>query len=81
MFLSILNNFIGAQYLIGSGNGKYYSKAFIICAITTLILFFILIKAMSFKAIIIGSNLGELMLTLVMIYYIKFRIKNNSSLL
>lgn len=75
MFLSILNNFIGAQYLIGSGNGKYYSRSFTLCAIITFVLYFTLIKSISFNAIIIGSNVGELVLTLTMIYYIKYKVK------
>lgn len=80
IYLSILNNFIGIQYLIGSGNGKYYSKSFTISAVITLGLFLILIKFISYNAIIIGSILGELALTLAMIYYIKFNKITNGKL-
>lgn len=81
IFLSILNNFLGIQYLIGSGNSKYYSRSFVMSAITTLVLFITLIKSNSFNAIIIGTSLGELVLTLVMICYIKFKIKKEFTII
>lgn len=71
MFLSILNNFIGVQYLIGSGNGKFYSRSFVLSATTTLSLYLALIRVISFNGIIVGTIFGELVLTLVMLYYIK----------
>src|SRR5690606_21151143 len=33
VILSFINNFIGIQFLVGSGNNKYYRKAFLITTI------------------------------------------------
>jgi len=77
MYLSIwilngvLNNFIGIQYMVASGNGKLYSKAFTISAIVTLVCFISLIKHISYYSIIFGTILGELTLTIFMLFYNK----------
>lgn len=72
--LSIINNFMGTQLLIGAGYGKYYSRSFVLAAISTIILYVALVKVFSLYAIVIGTILGELILTIVMLYNIKCKI-------
>jgi polysaccharide transporter, PST family len=69
--LGIINNIIGIQFLIGSGRGAEYSKAFILAASVTLIIYFAMVNYISFYAIIIGMIIGESLLTLSMLYRIK----------
>lgn len=72
--LSILNNFIGTQLLIGAGYGRYYSRSFVIAAISTIAIYIGLVKIISLYAIVAGTILGELILTIVMIYNIRHKI-------
>ncbi|WP_155641185.1 flippase [Heyndrickxia coagulans] len=68
--LSVLNNFIGIQYLIASGKQKVYSKCFIISATFTLILFFALIPKFNLWGTVLSVVIGELILTVSMVIYI-----------
>lgn len=72
IFLGILNNFIGIQYLTALGQSKVYSKAFTIAAIVTFIIFILFSKIFSFDAIISGMIIGELVLTIIMLRTIKY---------
>jgi len=74
LLISVLNNFIGVQFLIGTGKGAYYSKSFIISAGITLMLYLVLISRISYYGIVIGTIIGELTLTVVMLLFIKFKI-------
>ena len=38
MLLSVINNFLGIQYLVASGNQKLYSQAFTISSLITVVL-------------------------------------------
>ena len=71
LIISVLNNFIGIQYLIGTGNGKYYSRSFTISAIVTVLIYLLLVNQISYYAIIIGTIVGELTLTVSMMIYTK----------
>lgn len=73
LILSVLNNFIGIQYLIGTGNGKCYSKCFTISAVVTMSIYLLLVNHISYYAIIAGTIVGELTLTISMIIYIKIQ--------
>uniref|UniRef100_UPI0035A22993 polysaccharide biosynthesis C-terminal domain-containing protein n=1 Tax=Sporolactobacillus inulinus TaxID=2078 RepID=UPI0035A22993 len=68
---SIVNNFIGIQYLIASGKQSLYSKSFTISSLMTLVLFFTLIPFFTLYGTIIGVVSGEIVLTCVMIIFIK----------
>lgn len=70
VFTSVLNNFLGIQYLIGSGNQKIYTKAFVSCTIITILLFLIFAPVYSVLGIIIGVNIGEIILTCSLMFYI-----------
>jgi polysaccharide transporter, PST family len=69
--LGIINNIIGIQFLIGSGRGSEYSRAFVLAASVTIIIYFTMVNNFSFYAIIIGMLIGESLLTLSMLYRIQ----------
>ncbi|UAK16363.1 flippase [Sporolactobacillus terrae] len=71
VLFSIVNNFIGIQYLIASGKQSLYSKSFTISSLMTLVLFFTLIPFFTLYGTIIGVVSGEIVLTCVMIIFIK----------
>lgn len=75
IFFSILNNLVGVQYLIGTGYGKEYSKAFSLAAIITLIIMLIFVNFISFYAVVLATIIGEITLTISMFYIIKKRKK------
>lgn len=68
--ISILNNFLGIQYLVGSGNGKIYRRAFLIAGVI-IIMLFALIKPYAVNGIIGAMLGGEIILTILMLFYIK----------
>jgi PST family polysaccharide transporter len=68
---AINNNFLGIQFLIGSGYNKIYLKSFNIASIITLIIYFVFIKKYSYLAVTSGMLIGEITLTLCMIVFIK----------
>ncbi len=70
VIFSFINNFIGIQFLVGSGNNKYYRKAF---SITTLYIIasFSLIKIFYLDGLIFSMLSGELFLTLSMLFLIR----------
>ncbi|WP_395761015.1 flippase [Bacillus sp. 3G2] len=69
LFTSIFNNIIGIQYLVASGKSNLYSKSFLFSTIITLTLFLALTPKMHIYGILIGINAGELILTVVMLFY------------
>ena len=70
-FLTIINNLLGIQTLIGSGHGKQYSILFTIAAICTLFSYFIFTPKFSAYGISIGMILGEAILTVLLITTIR----------
>lgn len=67
---AFVNNFIGIQFLVGSGNSKFYRKAFLIsglCMVPT----FTFIKFFAINGVLFSTLFGEIILTIVMIYFIK----------
>ena len=69
----LINNFIGIQFLLGLGKSRIYARSFFLATITTLFLFILLTPILSYYGIAIGILSGELVLTAVMIAYIKRR--------
>lgn len=70
VIFGFLNNFIGIQFLIGSGNGTSYRKSFLITAVFIL-LTFPLIKYFGIDGVLISVISGEIFLTCIMLYTIK----------
>jgi len=75
IFNGILNNFIGIQYLVSTGKGKYYSRAFSFAVLVTVIIQIAFIKYFAIYSIVMGTVLGEFLLTILMSAYIKRDIK------
>lgn len=67
LLFSVLNNIIGYQYLIASGQEKLYSRSFIKAGIVTILLYIILSIPFSMYGIIIAMLAGEISLTFLMI--------------
>lgn len=70
LLFGVLNNFIGIQFLVGSGQSTIYSKAFAIASACTFCVFIFLTKQYSYEAIVGGILFGEVVLTFVMISFI-----------
>jgi PST family polysaccharide transporter len=68
--LLFLNNFIGVQFLVGSGNSKFYRKSAVISGII-MVLSFITIKFWSINGVLFSSILGEGIRMIIMIFFIK----------
>ena len=71
LLFGVLNNLIGIQFLLGMGYNSIYFKSFSFAAFTTLFIYFSLTPLISFYGIITGMVIGELTLTLNMVYFIK----------
>jgi len=76
LLFGVINNFIGIQFLVGSGNSAIYSKAFVIASTCTLAIFLFMTQQYSFKAIVGGILFGEVMLTFLMTFFI-YKLKLN----
>lgn len=74
LFLGVLNNFIGIQYLTAAGYSKYYMQSFSYATVLTLVLFWILTSKFSYYGLTSSMLIGELSLTIFMLYTIR---KNN----
>lgn len=66
----VINNFIGVQYLVGSGNGATYRKAFSIAGVSILLMYST-IKYFDINGVIFSMLAGEILLTILMLYFIK----------
>lgn len=71
---SIANNFLGIQLLIGMGQGKYYTRAFVVAGIITIGTQLILVNPLSVFSIPTGMLIGEVSLTIIMIFIIKYKV-------
>ena len=76
MLLSVTNNFLGVQFLVASGNQKSYSQAVTIGAIVTVSLNLFLGVLFSVYGVAIAATLGEMSLTIVLIFKVKKIIYN-----
>jgi PST family polysaccharide transporter len=68
--IGFVNNFLGIQFLIGSGNSRYYRKSFLYSGIC-MVISFIAIKYWAINGVLFSMLLGEVLLTFFMIVYIK----------
>lgn len=66
LFLGVLNNILGIQYLLGSGRYRIYSGCFTVSAITTFLLLFLLVPKRPYMGAAISVTLGEALLTVLM---------------
>lgn len=71
LIFSVMNNIIGIQYLSAKRKDKFYLIAFVIGALSTTLLNFILIPKYLIDGIISAMIFGEIILTLVMVILIK----------
>lgn len=75
---SVINNFIGIQYLCGSGNSSIYGKSFTISGILTIILMIIMTKEFSYNGTAYSVLIGEIILSFAMIVGIIFFKRKNT---
>lgn len=83
IIVAIINNFIGIQYLTGSGQARIYSMSFIIAACITLFLLYFLTERYSYIGTACAVLFGEISLSISMslfIYMSHRRKKLNSGL-
>ena len=64
---SVVNNFIGIQYLCAGGHSKIYGNAFTISGVLTVILMLILTKEFSYNGTALSVLIGEVILTITML--------------
>ena len=77
MILSILNNFLGIQYLVASDNQKRYSIAFTKGMIITVAANIILGIMYSIYGVAVAAPVGEMALTVFLILSIRNAEKDN----
>ena len=65
--LSVVNNFLGIQILVASGHQKEYSNAFLISAVMSIVLYFILGKLLGMFGIAFATFFAELALTILLL--------------
>lgn len=75
LFLGVLNNILGVQYLLGSGRYRAYSSCFTISAVITFLFLFLLVPKHSYMGAAISVTGGEALLTIIMTIMIAKEIK------
>lgn len=68
---AMINNFLGIQILVASGNTKKYSQAFAVGCVAILILNIVLGKMFEIYGVSIAAALGEIVLTISLFFKIK----------
>ena len=74
LFFGVINNVIGIQYLTAMRKDKFYTAAFIIAGLTTVVLNALLIPNFMINGILFSMIFGEILLTIIMLGLI-FRFK------
>lgn len=69
--LSVINNFLGIQILVASGHQKEYSRAFMVSAISSVILYVVLGSVWGILGIAFSTFAAELILTALLIYNVR----------
>lgn len=69
LVVSFANNFIGIQFLVGSGNSYYYRKSFLYSIVITTVLFLLIIP-FQIDGLLAALVLGELALLLILVIVI-----------
>ena len=65
--LGVINNFLGIQILVASGNQKKYSKSLLIGCIAIVLLNIVLGNFFEIYGIAVAATISELVLTIVLI--------------
>lgn len=73
--ISVLNNILGIQLLNNIGEGKYYSNSFLIAAVLTIAMFFIIPRLDTHFGISIAILIGESMLSVLLIKKVLYILK------
>jgi PST family polysaccharide transporter len=79
MVVSVANNFIGIQYLTGSGKTKLYGKSFAIAGVLSLLLILLLTDYFSYTGTALAVLFGEIILSIVMLTFIYFDARNEKN--
>lgn len=66
MVFSIINNFLGIQFLVASGNQQIYSKAFLISSLVAVVMNIILGYVGGIYGVSIAAPIGEMLLTILL---------------
>lgn len=66
MVFSIINNFLGIQFLVASGNQQIYSKAFFISSLVAVVMNIILGYVGGIYGVSIAAPIGEMLLTILL---------------
>lgn len=75
LFFGVINNIIGIQYLSAGKKDKYYMYSFFIAGIITVILNITLVPNFLIDGILFSMIFGEILLTILMVYFIsRFKI-------
>lgn len=69
--LSVINNFLGIQILVASGHQKEYSNAFLISAISSIVLYVVLGKLCGMFGIAFATFIAEFLLTGLLFYNLR----------
>lgn len=69
--LSVVNNFLGIQILVASGHQKEYSTAFMVSAISSVILYVVLGRVWGIFGIAFSTFAAELVLTVLLIFNVR----------
>lgn len=77
LFLGVLNNVLGIQYLLGSGRYRAYSVSFTISTVGTFLLLFLLVPSHPYMGAALSVTLGEALLSLLMLLMI---VKGNNKI-
>lgn len=77
LFLGVLNNLLGVQYLSNVGKSGQYAMATTLSGLIGLSLYFLLIPKYSYLGVPMGIFFGELSLTFLLILIIKLNLDKN----
>ena len=68
---SVINNFIGIQFLVASGNQKLYSRAFTIGSLITVGMNILLGGVLGIYGVSFAAPIGEMSLTILLYFSVK----------
>lgn len=71
MLFSVINNFIGIQFLVASGNQKLYSRAFTIGSLITVGMNILLGGVLGIYGVSFAAPIGEMSLTILLYFSVK----------
>lgn len=74
MLFGVLNNFLGIQGLVASGNQKFYSRAFLFGVIAVIVLSFSLGYFYESLGVALAIAISETVLTIACLYYLRKKV-------